>query len=74
MPANKPYRATFFTDHVGRPRKLSHGAILDIQRRFRHGELTATLATQYGVSTSLIRTICYNTPREKDLRREQRNP
>lgn len=61
------FTAEYFLDAVGRRRKLSAGSILAIQREFRAGAKTADLAESYGVSTSLIRTITYNTPRESDL-------
>jgi hypothetical protein len=60
------FNAQYFLDAVGRRRKLSAGSILAIQREFRRGAKTADLAESYGVSTSLIRTITYNTPREAD--------
>jgi hypothetical protein len=61
------FTAEFFLDAVGRRRKLSAGSILAIQREFKAGAKTADLAESYGVSTSLIRTITYNTPRDSDL-------
>lgn len=60
MPAGN-FRAKTFTDHVGRPRKLSHGAIIAITRDFSQGVRVKALAERYGVSQSLIRTICYHT-------------
>ena len=64
MSTGKPFKAKFFTDHVGRPRKLSHGAIQAVMREYAAGAATRTLAERYGVSTSLIRTICYHVRRE----------
>ena len=63
------FTAEYFLDSVGRRRKLSAGAILAVQREFRAGAKTADLAEQYGISTSLVRTITYNTPRESDMQK-----
>ena len=53
-----------YYDAVGRPRKLAAGAMAAIQREFRKGKFTTKqLAERYGVSVSLILTICYHTPR-----------
>jgi hypothetical protein len=53
-----------FYDAVGRPRKLAQGAMTAIQREFRKGNLTTKeLAERWGVSVSLILTICYHVPR-----------
>lgn len=65
MPQEKKFKAKTFTDHVGRPRKLSHGAILAIMREYSQGAKTRALAERFGVSQSLIRTICYHTRIEK---------
>lgn len=59
----------YYLDHVGRRRKLSHGAILRIQQQFADGAIVSELAEAYDVSTSLIRTITYNTARNRDLDR-----
>jgi hypothetical protein len=56
-------------DAVGRPRKLSSGAMKRIMDQFAKGATIKELSQQYGVSTSLIRTITYHTPRDKDLHR-----
>jgi hypothetical protein len=59
----KKFEAKYYTDYVGRPRKLSAGAILAVQSDFREGAKTRVLAERYGVSSSLILTICYNIRR-----------
>lgn len=60
-----PYKADFYTDHVGRRRKLSHGAMLRIMSEYASGTPTRQLALEWGVSTSLIRTVCYHTRVER---------
>jgi hypothetical protein len=55
------FRAAVFTDAVGRPRKLSAGAMQAVMNDFARGAKSRELAERYGVSTSLIRTICYHT-------------
>jgi hypothetical protein len=57
------FKAKTYTDYVGRPRKLSAGAIRAVMRDFANGVATKDLAERYGVSRSLILTICYNTRR-----------
>jgi hypothetical protein len=52
-----------YFDAVGRPRKLAQGAMTAIQREFRKGTGTRELAERWGVSVSLILTICYHTPK-----------
>lgn len=59
--AETAFKAKLFTDHVGRPRKLSSGAIIAITEDYAEGAKTSELAKIYGVSTTLIRTICYHT-------------
>lgn len=59
----------YFIDSVGRPRKLTHGAMVDICLQFANGALVSDLAKQYQVSASLIRTVTYNTARQSDLAR-----
>lgn len=54
-----------FYDAVGRPRKLAGGAMKAIQREFEHGVPTRELAERYGISVSLVLTICYHTPKGK---------
>lgn len=56
----------YYLDSVGRRRKLSHGAMESIRRAYANGDSTADLAAAYGVSTSLIRTVTYNTARNAD--------
>jgi hypothetical protein len=58
-----------FYDAVGRPRKLAAGAMSAIQREFKKGIGTRELAERYGVSVSLILTICYHTPKGKPRER-----
>ena len=64
-----PFRATTYTDAVGRRRKLSAGAMAAIREEFARGESTRLLAGSYGVSPALILAVCYNTPRDSDLAR-----
>lgn len=52
-----------FYDAVGRPRKLAAGAMSAIMREFQKGAGTRELAERYGVSVSLVLTICYHTPK-----------
>lgn len=54
-----------FYDAVGRPRKLAAGAMSAIMREFQKGAGTRELAERYGVSVSLVLTICYHTPKGK---------
>lgn len=54
-----------YFDAVGRPRKLAAGAMTAIQREFKKGIGTKVLAERYGVSVSLVLTICYHTPKGK---------
>lgn len=61
-----------YYDAVGRPRKLAQGAMTAIQREFKKGISTKEIAERYGVSISLILTICYHTP--KVVRRQRPAP
>lgn len=54
-------QSKLFWDAVGRPRKLSNGAMLSMMDDFAHGATTRQLAEAYGVSTSLVRVVCYHT-------------
>jgi hypothetical protein len=66
-----------YYDAVGRPRKLAAGAMHAMQREFRKGKFTTKqLAERYGVSVSLVLTICYHTPKGTGLRPapEQQRP
>lgn len=58
-----------YFDSVGRPRKLALGTMTSIQRKFEEGIPTRELATQYGISTSLVLQICYFTPKGKPIQR-----
>lgn len=49
---------------TGRRRKLSNGAMIDICSQYASGSSVTTLAEAYGVSTNLIYTIVYWTPRD----------
>lgn len=66
--AQKETEERYF-DAVGRARKLAAGAMKAIQREFENGVATRELAERYGVSVSLILTICYHTPKGQPLRR-----
>lgn len=66
MSKGPKYSVDYYLDSVGRRRKLSHGAMESIRRAYAKGGKTADLAEAYGVSTSLIRTVTYNTARETD--------
>jgi transposase-like protein len=52
---------------TGRPRKLSDGVMIAITEAFRRNAKVSDLAETYGVSEHTIYSICYWTPREKDL-------
>lgn len=53
-----------YFDSVGRPRKLAAGAMEAIQREFERGGVTTReLGERYGISPSLVLTICYFTPK-----------
>jgi hypothetical protein len=56
-------RSDRYYDAVGRPRKLAAGAMEAIKREFEFGIPTRELAQRYGVSVSMILTICYFTPK-----------
>jgi hypothetical protein len=58
-----------YYDSVGRPRKLASGAMTAMQREFKNGTPTKELASRYGVSVSLVLTICYHTPKGKARKR-----
>jgi hypothetical protein len=60
-----------FYDAVNRPRKLAAGAMSAIQREFEKGTPTRDLAERYGVSVSLILTICYHTPKGTPRKRPE---
>ena len=62
-----PYRAEYHVDSIGRRRKLNAAAMARIRREFYHGMPATQLAKEWGVSVSLIRSVCYNTPRKADL-------
>lgn len=67
--SDRPYQAEYHIDSVGRRRKLSAGAMEDIRADFRDGVPAKLLAREWGVSVSLILSVCYNTPRQRDLDR-----
>lgn len=69
VPAPVEGQADRYFDSVGRPRKLAAGAMKAIQREFEAGVSSTELAERYGVSTNLILTICYFTPKGSPLRR-----
>lgn len=59
----------YFYDAVGRRRKLAAGAMSAIQREFEKGVPARELAERYGVSSGLVLTICYFTPKGSPLKR-----
>jgi hypothetical protein len=63
LEAEMDHRGDRYYDSVGRPRKLASGAMTAMQREFQHGTPTKELASRYGVSVSLVLTICYHTPK-----------
>jgi hypothetical protein len=68
----KRHEAEYFLDAVGRRRKLSAGAMRQIQAEYANGIPVPDLAEAWGVSTSLVRTVVYSTPRNADLDRLNR--
>ncbi|AOQ28325.1 hypothetical protein SEA_CHRISTIAN_52 [Arthrobacter phage Christian] len=60
------YKAEFFYDSVGRRRKLQDSAMARIREEFADGVPTSLIASEWGVSVALVRTICYNTARKRD--------
>lgn len=66
---SRPYQAGYHIDAVGRRRKLSAGAMEAIRKEFYNGAPAKTIAREWGVSVSLILSVCYNTPRKRDLDR-----
>lgn len=69
----KEFKVDYWLDSVGRRRKLSAGAMVSIQEAYADGAKPADLANSYGVSTALIRTVVYHTPRRVDLPRIEEN-
>lgn len=63
------FKAPSFFDSVGRRRKLSAGSMKAICNEYAKGKTIRELATSYGVSTSLVRTVVYHTARNSDLKR-----
>ncbi|ATW58998.1 hypothetical protein PHIRE_MEGANNOLL_54 [Arthrobacter phage MeganNoll] len=61
------YKAEYFYDSVGRRRKLQDAAMAKIREEFADGVPTSLIASEWGVSVALIRTICYSTPRKRDM-------
>jgi hypothetical protein len=59
----------YYYDAVGRRRKLAAGAMKAIQREFEAGVSARELGERYGVSSGLVLTICYFTPKGAPLRR-----
>jgi hypothetical protein len=51
----------YYTDDVGRRRKLTPGAQHEVMRMWMAGESARMIADTFGISTSLVRTICYHT-------------
>jgi hypothetical protein len=69
LEAEMDHRGDRYYDSVGRPRKLASGAMTAMQREFQHGVPTRELASRYGVSVSLVLTICYHTPKGQPNKR-----
>lgn len=57
-------RMRYISQLTGRPRTLSDGAMIDICQRFADNVSVQTLANQYGVSTHMIYSVVYWTPRK----------
>ena len=51
----------FYTDDVGRRRKLTVGAQHQVMEMWMDGVSAAVIAEAFGVSVPLVRTICYHT-------------
>ena len=60
----EPTNQDYVSRLTGRRRKLPDGAMLDICRQFAENVSVAHLAKQYGVSTHLIYSVVYWTPRK----------
>ncbi|ALY08588.1 hypothetical protein BENNIE_52 [Arthrobacter phage Bennie] len=60
------YKAEYFYDSVGRRRKLQDSAMARIREEFADGVPTSLIASEWGISVALVRTICYNTARKRD--------
>lgn len=69
LEAESEHHDTRYYDSVGRPRKLASGAMSAMQREFQHGTPTRELASRYGVSVSLVLTVCYHTPKGEPRKR-----
>lgn len=52
---------------TGRRRKLSDGQMIAICEQFAQGMRVYDLAQAYNVSPGVIYSICYWTPRDKDI-------
>ena len=62
----------YYTDDVGRRRKLSPGAMHQVMQMWMDGESARVIAEVFGISTSLVRTICYHTRKgEARIRTEE---
>lgn len=67
-----PKKQDFYYDAVGRRRKLSAGAMKDIQNQYANGIPSLDLAAQYQVSRTTITNVVYNTLRKTDIPRIQK--
>lgn len=54
---------------TGRRRKLTDGQMIAICEQFAQGSRVYDLAQAYNVSPGVIYSICYWTPRDKDVLR-----
>jgi hypothetical protein len=68
LEAENDHHLVRYYDAVGRPRKLASGAMSAMQREFQYGTPTRELASRYGVSVSLVLTICYFIPKKQAQR------
>jgi Mor family transcriptional regulator len=59
-----PFKAEYYTDSVGRPRKLSKGAMIALCNEYADGASTKDLAKRYGISQSTVLTVVYHTARK----------
>lgn len=66
------YTPDYYFDAVGRRRKLSESTMNQIRKAYANGATTGELAQAYGITKTLVGTVCYNTARKADLAKEAR--